>query len=147
MTDVVTTAAVCVGTGAVSSFICASIGFDPRLLIGGTIGGFIGCLIVQTLIPVESDPVKAAITFAGYLKIMVGSVLLATILTMICSPALIRAMSLQDVPPGAVRIAVGAVIGAMAQPIVVLGRKKFIKWLGKWDGTPPGPATKESGDA
>ena len=135
MSDVVTTAAVCVGTGAVSSVICAGIGFDPRLLIGGTIGGFVGCLIVQTLIPPEDDAVKAAITLAGYLKIKVGSVLLATVFTLLASPWIIRTAGIQEVPAGAIRIGVGAIIGAMAQPIVVIGRKWFVKWLRRLDGS------------
>lgn len=133
MSDVITTAAVCIGTGAVSSAICAGIGFDPRLLIGGTIGGFVGCLIVQTLIPPEDDPVKGLITLAGYLKIMVGSVLLATVFTLLCSPWIIRMASLEEVPAGAIRIGVGSIIGAVAQPLVVIGRKKIIKWIHRWD--------------
>jgi uncharacterized membrane protein YeaQ/YmgE (transglycosylase-associated protein family) len=135
MTDVVTTAAVCVATGTITAGFCASFGFDPKLLIGGTVGGFLGCLIVQTLIP---D--KAGLDFAGILKIMVGSVLLATVATLLCSPWVIRTLNLEEVPAGAVRLGIGAVIGACAQPLAIIGRARLIKWFGS-----VGP--KENGNA
>jgi hypothetical protein len=71
---------------------------------------------------------------------MLGSVLLATITTAVISPTIIRLASLQDVPAGLVRLAVGAVIGGLAQPLVVIGSAKILKWVG-------GIGTKESPNA
>lgn len=135
MTDVATTAAVCVATGAVSTTFCAAFGFDPTLLLGGLVGGFIGCLIVQTLIPSKTQP-----PFGSILALMVGSVLFSAVATMLVSPMLIRTLALQDVPPGAVRLSIGALIGGLAQPIVIMGKRKFLKF---WEGF----GNKENGNA
>jgi hypothetical protein len=128
MSDVVTTVATCVATGTVGGMFCATFGFDPSLLAGGMLGGLMGCLIVQTLIP-DKDEVR----MRRILALMVGSVLLATIATALVSPTVIRTFNLQDVPPGLVRIAVGAVIGGLAQPLVVIGSAKLLKWFGGVD--------------
>lgn len=125
MTEAATTAAVCVATGAVAAPFCAAFGFDPALLLGGLVGGFIGCVIVQTLIPSREE-----IPFRRMVGLLVGSVLLATICTLVVSPMVIRQLNLQDVPPGAVRLFIGAIIGAFAQPIAVKGQQKFLKWFG-----------------
>jgi len=125
MTDVVTTAAVCVATGTFGAMFCATFGFDPSLLAGGLLGGFMGCLIVQTLIPDKDD-----VRLRRILALMVGSVLLATIATALVSPTVIRLANLQDVPAGLVRLGVGAVIGGLAQPLVVIGSAKLLKWFG-----------------
>lgn len=135
MTEVATTAAVCVATGAVSTTFCAAFGFDPTLLLGGLFGGFIGCLIVQTLIPSKIKPELSAI-----LALMIGSVLFSGVATMLVSPVVIRTLSLQDVPPGAVRLTIGAVIGGCAQPLVVMGKAKLLKWFGSY-------GNKENGNA
>jgi hypothetical protein len=135
MTDVLTTAAVCIGTGTFGAMFCATFGFDPTLLAGGLLGGFMGCLIVQTLIPDKAD-----VRMRRILALMLGSVLLATITTAVISPTIIRLASLQDVPAGLVRLAVGAVIGGLAQPLVVIGSAKILKWVG-------GIGTKESPNA
>ncbi len=119
---VTTTAAVCVATGAAAAPLCAALGFDPTLLLGGLLGGFAGCIIVQTLIPDKVEPELRRI-----LTLTVGSVLLATISTAICSPWVIRTANLQDVPPGLVRVAVGAFIGGFAQPLLVFGWGSFVK--------------------
>ncbi len=132
MTDVATTASVCVATAGVAAPFCAAFGFDPALLIGGTVGGFAGCLIVQTLIPDE-----AGITLFGVLSIMVGSVLLATLTTPLVSPWFVRTLNLSEVPAGAVRLAVGAAIGSCAQPIAIMFRArilKFVKWMSRIGG-------------
>lgn len=136
MSDVATTAAVCVATGAMSTTFCAAFGFDPTLLLGGLVGGFIGCLIVQTLIPSKTDTELRKI-----LAIMVGSVLFSGVATMLVSPWFIRTLSLQDVPPGAVRLSVGALIGGLAQPLVIIGKQKALRWWHRFGGN------KENGNA
>lgn len=123
MTEAVTTtAAVCVATGTFGGIFCAAFGFDPTLLAGGMLGGLMGCLIVQTLIP---D--KAEVQLRRFLTLTIGSVLLATISTALFSPWVIRTANLEEVPPGMVRLGVGAFIGGFAQPLVVLGWAWFAK--------------------
>jgi hypothetical protein len=114
MSDITTSAAVCATTGAFAAPFCAAFGFDVSLLMSGLVGGLVGCVIAQTLLPDKSDA-----SFARTLKIMIGSVLLAGILTLVGSPWLIRQMSLTEVTPGAVRLAFGALVGAFAQPIAI----------------------------
>lgn len=127
MPDVATPAgaAVCVATGGVAGPFCAAFGFDPTLMLGGLVGGLIGCVIVQTLIPDKDE-----IPFRRILTLAVGSVLLAGLATLIASPMIIRALSLTDVPPGAVRLVIGAAIGGCAQPLAVMGQRKFLDWFG-----------------
>lgn len=136
MTDVATSAAVCVATGTLSATFCAAFGFDPTLLLGGVVGGFTGCLIVQTLIPSNKPEDLLAIV-----KMMIGSVLFSGLMTMLVSPWAIRNFNLEGVPPGAVRLAIGAVLGGLAQPLVILGRRKVLKY---WKGADLG---KENGNA
>lgn len=135
MSDVATTAAVCVATGALSAPFCTAFGFDPTLLLGGVVGGFFGCVIVQTLIPDKQDQ-----NFRRMLALMVGSVLLAGIATLIVSPWLIRQFNLSEVPPGAMRMAIGAVIGGFAQPLAIMLQSKVLTWFGSL-------GKKESGNA
>lgn len=124
MSDAVTTAGVCVATGGANAMFCAAFGFDATLLLSGTVGGLIGCVIAQTLIPN-----KDASDFRKMLALMVGSVLLAGMATLVASAWVIRALTLQDVPPGAVRLAFGATIGAFAQPLAVMGGSWLMEWL------------------
>ncbi len=126
MSDVATTAAVCVSTGTLAAPFCAAFGFDPTLLLGGLVSGLVGCVIAQTLIPDKQD-----VTFRKMLAVMVGSVLLAGVATLIGSPWIIRQLALQEVPPGAVRLAFGALIGAFAQPLAVMGGRKVLEWFGR----------------
>lgn len=138
MSDVATTAGVCIATGSTQAMFCAAFGFDPTLLVGGLVGGLIGCVISQTLIPEKGAP-----DFRKMLALMVGSVLLAGMATLIGSPGVIRFASgwLSGVPDGAVRLAFGALIGAFAQPIAVIGGGKLMDWLRGFG------SKKESGNA
>lgn len=124
MSDAATPAVVCVTTGAIAGPFCEAFGFDPTLLFGGLLGGFLGCVIAQTLIPDKED-----VPFRRLLALTVGSVLLATLVTMVGSPWVVRVLSLTDVPAGAVRLVFGAVIGACAQPLAMLGKKKLLRWF------------------
>jgi uncharacterized membrane protein YeaQ/YmgE (transglycosylase-associated protein family) len=124
MSDITATAAVCATTGAIAAPFCAAFGFDLNLLVGGIVGGLIGCVIAQTLLPERSDT-----SFRRVLSMMIGSVLLAGILTLVLSPWVIRQLSLAEVPPGAVRLTLGAIIGAFAQPIAIKGQAKLMSWL------------------
>lgn len=125
MSDVATTATVCVATGTIASPFCAYFGFDVTLLVGGIVGGLIGCVIAQTLIPDKADA-----DFGRFLKLMVGSVLLAAVVTLATSPWLIRTLNLDGVPPGAVRLIIGALVGGIAQPLAILIQKKALAWFG-----------------
>lgn len=127
MSDAVTTAGVCIATGGANAMFCAAFGFDATLLLSGTVGGLIGCVIAQTLIPN-----KEASDFRRMLTLMVGSVLLAGMATLVGSPFVIRSLPLQDVPPGAVRLVFGAIIGAFAQPLAVMGGSWLMEFLGRW---------------
>jgi hypothetical protein len=134
MAEATTTAAVCVATGAVVTPFCAAFGFDPNLLLGGLVGGLIGCTIVQTLLPTKEE-----VRLRRLALLTVGSVLLSTISTLLVAPSVVRTFSLAEVPPGAVRLAVGALIGGFAQPIAVQLQKLVLRYLD--------PSTKESGNA
>ncbi len=136
MADVASTgAAVCVTTGIVAAPFCAAFGFDPMLPLAGLVGGFIGVVIVQTLIP---D--KGRNDFRALLTLLLGSVLLAMMATLLASPWVIRKLELTDVPPGVVRLAVGALIGGFAQPILVIVKSKLFGWLANL-------GSKENGNA
>jgi len=124
MSDITTSAAVCATTGAVAAPFCAAFGFDVTLLIGGLVGGLIGCIIAQTLLPDKSD-----LSFRRLLGIMIGSVLLAAIVTLLISPWAIKKLDLADVAPGAVRLALGALIGAFAQPIAIKLGQVVTSWI------------------
>lgn len=124
MSDITTSAAVCAATGTMAAPFCAAFGFDLNLLVGGVVGGLVGCVIAQTLLPDRSDT-----KIARALSMMIGSVLLAGIATLLLSPWVIRQLNLSEVPPGAVRLALGAVIGAFAQPLAIKGQAKVVAWL------------------
>lgn len=125
MSETITaTAAVCATTGAVAAPFCAAFGFDLSLMIGGVVGGLIGCIIAQTLLPDRSDAKFSRVAF-----MMVGSVLLAGIATLLLSPYVIKKLDLSEVPPGAVRLALGALIGAFAQPIAIKLQEKVGLWM------------------
>lgn len=134
MAEATTTAAVCVATGAAVTPFCAAFGFDPNLLLGGLVGGLIGCMIVQTLLPTKEE-----VKLRRLALLTVGSVLLSTISTLLVAPSVVRTFSLAEVPPGAVRLAVGALIGGFAQPIAVQLQKLVLRYLD--------PPQKESGNA
>lgn len=134
MAEATASAAVCVATGSVVTAFCAAFGFDPMLMAGGALGGFLGFVIVRSLLPSGEN-----ISMARVAWLSVGSVLLSTIMTLLVSPWTIRTFALADVPPGAVRLAVGAAIGAFAPTIAALIRKRVMGILD--------PATKESGNA
>jgi hypothetical protein len=133
MAEATTTAAVCVATGAVVTPFCAAFGFDPMLLMGGMVGGIAGFVIFQTLLP-SKEPISPL----RLVLLSIGSVLLSTLGTLLVAPTMVRTFNLEGVPPGAVRLAVGAVIGGCAQVIAAKIRKRV---------EDAGPATKESGNA
>lgn len=135
MAEATTTAAVCVATGALTTGFCTAFGFDPMLLMGGMVGGLIGCIIVQTLLPSKED-----VRIRRLVLLTIGSVLLSTISTLLVAPTAVRAFGLTEVPPGAVRLAVGALIGGFAQPIAVQVQKRLLRYI---EDPPP----KESGNA
>lgn len=134
MAEATTTAAVCVATGAVVTPFCAAFGFDPVLLMGGLVGGIAGCVIARTLLPSKG---KQSIT--QLVLVAIGSTLLSTIGTLLMAPWVVRTFALADVPPGAIRLAVGAFLGGFAQPIAGILHKRL---LARFD-----PPTKESGNA
>jgi len=135
MAEATTSAAVCVATGAVVAPFCAAFGFDPMLLMGGMVGGVAGCVIVRTLLPTKDDA-----SIRQLVLVAIGSTLLSTIGTLLMAPWVVRTFALAEVPPGAVRLAVGAFLGGFAQPIAGL----LQKWLlARFDPS----STKESGNA
>ena len=131
MTDAVTSVAVCTATGVIATPFCAAFGFDPALLWTGMASGLLGCIIAQTLIPNKDGTSMKAIG-----RLIVGSTLFAGVFTMICAPWVSGKIPLEGVPPGAVRFAVGAALGAMAQPIFMLGYRKIIKRFENYGDTP-----------
>lgn len=133
MAEATTTAAVCVATGAVVTPFCAAFGFDPMLLMGGMIGGVAGCVIARTLLPSKENH-----SILQLVLVAIGSTLLSTIGTLLMAPWVVRTFALAEVPPGAIRLAVGAFLGGFAQPI--LGKMKG--WVDRFD-----PTTKGAGDA
>lgn len=132
MAEATTSAAVCVATGATMTSFCAAFGFDPMLLMGGMIGGIAGCVIVRTLLPSKGEA-----TLMQLVLVAIGSTLLSTIGTLLLAPWVVRTFALADVPPGAVRLAVGAILGGFAQPIAA----KIRRWIDNFN------PSKESGNA
>lgn len=124
MTDVATTAILCVATGAIAAPVCALIGFDPAPMIGAAIGGFLGCIIVQTLLPSTPEEKREFLALA---KLTVGSVLLAGMMTLGFAPWATRVFGLESTRPEVVNFLMGGAVGAFAQPILVLLREKFLR--------------------
>jgi len=121
MTDAATTAAACAATGAIAAPFCSILGFDPALLAGGLVGGFAGCIIVQTLIPAKKNMGARQIV-----PFVVGSVMFSTVLTPLIASMVIVRVGL-PVPDGLTRVGIGCVLAAFAQPIVVIGKTRLAK--------------------
>jgi hypothetical protein len=128
MAEATTSAAVCVATGATMTSFCAAFGFDPMLLAGGAAGGAIGCVIARSLLPSKGDPSIVRIVWVS-----IGSVLLAMLGTPLAAPWVVRTLSLADVPPGVLQLAVGAILGGFAQPIAGIIHRRL---MARFDPTP-----------
>jgi hypothetical protein len=140
------TAAVCAATGAVATPFCVAFGFDITLLWTGMVCGLLGCIIAQTLIPDKAGSSEKSLKAVG--RLMVGSSLFAGVLSMFLAPWIARFGIFENVQPGVVRFGVGAILGAMAQPLAILGWDSILKWLGKKAAAAAAPDTpKENGNA
>jgi hypothetical protein len=118
----------CAVTGILCHPLLVMVGFDP----GSAAGGFVGCLMAQTLLPKSpAEPgtrgFKRDLWQTG--AVTLGSVLFAAFVNPVLAAVVIDWLRSTRVPDGNVRALCAVVLGAFAQPIAVWGKSTALPSL------------------